>query len=110
MLEHARLLVDWFGAERPSMLAFRKHAGWYTKGFRGSAALRERLMRVDTLAELESVLASVERAEPYPENAHEVRRGKRAGTQRVQLPPGFLDDPDDPTPPSAEAEDPLSGG
>ncbi len=110
MLEHAMMLVEWFGAERPSLLAFRKHAGWYTKGFRNSAVLRDRLMRVGSVGELEVVLASVDRDEPYPPNAHEVRRGKRAGTQKVALPPGFLDDPDDDTPPDEEAEDPISGG
>ncbi len=110
MLEHARLLVEWFEVERPSMLAFRKHAGWYTKGFRNSAQLRERLMRVATLAELEAVLADVDRDEPYPANAHEVRRGKRAGTQKVALPPGYLDHLDDDTPPDAAAEDGFSGG
>ena len=110
MLEHARLLIDWFEVERPSMLAFRKHAGWYTKGFRNSAPLRERLMRVATLAELEAVLADVDRDEPYPANAHEVRRGKRAGTQKVALPPGYLDHLDDDTPPDAAAEDGFSGG
>jgi nifR3 family TIM-barrel protein len=110
MLEHARLLIDWFEVERPSMLAFRKHAGWYTKGFRNSAPLRERLMRVATLAELEAVLDDVDRDEPYPANAHEVRRGKRAGTQKVALPPGYLDHLDDDTPPDAAAEDDFSGG
>ena len=110
MLEHASLLAEWFGNERQSMLAFRKHAGWYTRGFRHSAPLRERLMRVETLAELERALASVDRDEPYPPRAHEVRRGKRAGTQKVVLPAGFLDDPDDATPPCADAEDPISGG
>ena len=110
MLEHARLLVDWFGAERPSMLAFRKHAGWYTRGFRNSAPLRDRLMKVENLAALEATLSGIDRDEPYPENAHEVRRGKRAGTQKVVLPAGFLDDLDDPTPPGADAEEPVSGG
>jgi len=110
MLEHARRLIDWYQAERESMLAFRKHAGWYTRGFRNTAPLRERLMKVDTLAELELALAGIDRDEPYPAHAHEMRRGKRAGTQRVVLPPGFLDDPDDATPPCADAEDPTSGG
>jgi tRNA-dihydrouridine synthase len=110
MMEHARLLVDWFGAERLSMLAFRKHAGWYTRGFRSSASLRDRLMRVTTLDELAAALADIDRDEPYPPKAHEVRRGKRAGTQKVQLPPGYLDDLEDDTPPCAEAEDPVSGG
>ena len=109
MLEHARLLVDWFG-ERPAMLAFRKHGGWYTKGFCSSARLRERLMRVVTLDALEEVLAGIDRAEPWPTHGHLVRRGKRSGTQKVVLPEGYLDDPEDPTPPDPSAEDPTSGG
>lgn len=110
MLEHARLLVHWFESERLSMLAFRKHSGWYTRGFRNSAPLRDRLMRVETLAELDAALSTIDRSESYPVNAHEVRRGKRAGTQKVVLPPGFLDDLDDATPPDDEAGDPVSGG
>ena len=109
MLEHASLLVDWFG-ERSAMLSFRKHGGWYTKGFPSSAKLRERLMRVCTLAELEEVLSTIDSDQPFPEHAHLVRRGKRGGTQKVVLPKGFWDDPDDVTPPEEEAGDAVSGG
>jgi hypothetical protein len=109
MLDHARDLVEWFD-ERSAMRSFRKHAAWYTKGFRGSARLRDRLMRISTLADLERILADIDRDEPYPPSALRARRGKRSGTQRVALPPGFLDDPDDATPPGVEAEDPVSGG
>jgi nifR3 family TIM-barrel protein len=58
MIEHARLLVDWFG-ERQAMLSFRKHGGWYTRGFPSSARLRDRLMRVQNLLELEEALAGI---------------------------------------------------
>lgn len=109
MLEHATMLVDWFG-ERQAMLSFRKHGGWYTRGFRSSARLRDRLMRVQTLRELESVLAVIDRREPFPADGHRVRRGKRSGTQKVALPEGFWDDPDDATPPDAGAELAISGG
>jgi nifR3 family TIM-barrel protein len=109
MLEHARGLVEWFD-EPFAMRAFRKHAGWYTKGFRGSARLRDRLMRIATLADLEGILADIDRDEPYPPSALRARRGKRGGTQRVALPPGFLDTLDDDAPPPAEAGDPVSGG
>jgi nifR3 family TIM-barrel protein len=109
MLEHARLLVAWLG-EGSAMRAFRKHSSWYTKGFRGGAALRERLMHVVALAELESVLASVDRSQPFPPDAMRVPRGKTAGTQRVALPEGYLDELEDATPPCAEAETADSGG
>jgi nifR3 family TIM-barrel protein len=109
MLEHARLLVDWLG-EGPAITSFRKHATWYTKGFAGGAALRERLMRVRTLGELQEALAGANRALPFPPDAVRVPRGKTAGTQKVALPEGYLDDLEDATPPGAEAETADSGG
>jgi nifR3 family TIM-barrel protein len=107
MLEHAGLLADWFG-ERQAMLSFRKHGGWYTRGFPSSARLRDRLMRVENIAELDHVLRDIDREQPFPEHGHLVRRGKRSGTQKVVLPHGFWDDPDDPTPP--DSEEMVSGG
>ena len=109
MLLHARLLASWLG-EEDAMRAFRKHSSWYTKGFRGSAPLRERLMRVARLAELEGVLALVDGDQPFPPDAMRVQRGKTAGTQKVALPDGYLDDLEDATPPGVEAEAADSGG
>jgi len=109
MVEHATLLVEWFG-EHSAMLSFRKHGGWYTRGFRSSARLRDRLMRVVTLDELREALATVTRDEPFPSTGHLIKRGKRSGTQRVILPTGWLDDPDNATPPDEDAEELVSGG
>jgi nifR3 family TIM-barrel protein len=109
MLEHARLLAAWLG-EPGAMRAFRKHSSWYTKGFRGGSALRERLMRVTTLGELESVLSTADRAQPFPPEAMRVPRGKTAGRQTVALPAGYLDDLDDATAPGVAAEAADSGG
>jgi nifR3 family TIM-barrel protein len=109
MLEHARLLAAWQG-ERDAMRAFRKHSAWYTKGFPGGGALRERLMRVETVEQLEATLRDVDRAQPFPPEAMRVGRGKRGGRQKVALPEGFLDHLDDATPPGAEAETADSGG
>jgi nifR3 family TIM-barrel protein len=108
-LEHAHLLVAWLG-ELGAMRSFRKHSAWYTKAFPDSAALRDRLMRITTLAQLETALAALDRSQPFPAEAMRVKRGKSGGTQRVVLPEGFLDDPDDATPPPAEAETAANGG
>jgi nifR3 family TIM-barrel protein len=110
MLEHARLLVAWLGDEIGAMRMFRKHSSWYTKGFRGGSPLRERLMHVTGAAELQQVLGGVERALPFPPDAMRVPRGKTAGTQKVALPEGYLDELDDATPPSVLAEAADSGG
>jgi nifR3 family TIM-barrel protein len=110
MLEHARGLSRWLGDEGAAMRAFRKHSSWYTKCFPGSAPLRQRLMHVVSLAELEGTLAAVDRSLPYPPEAMRVPRGKTSGTQKVSLPPGYLDHLDDATPPGVEAEMADSGG
>lgn len=89
-LEHARLLVQWAG-ETQAMRMFRRHSSWYTKGFRGSAKLRARLMRVTSLQELEEVLAALDPDAPFPPESMRVPRGKTAGRQKVSLPQGFLE-------------------
>ncbi len=109
MIEHARMLSAWLG-EAPAMRSFRRQATWYTKAFRGSARLRGRLMRVETMGELEAILAGIDRAEPFPPSAMRVPRGKTGGTQKVALPEGYLEDLDDATPPPADAEASVSGG
>jgi hypothetical protein len=92
------------------MRAFRKHSSWYTKGFAGGAALRERLMHVTRYDELALILAGVDRSLPFPPDAMRVPRGKSGGTQKVSLPEGYLDDLDDATPPGVLAEVADSGG
>jgi nifR3 family TIM-barrel protein len=109
MLEHARLLCDWTGEER-GVLMMRKFATWYTKGFPDGAGLRERLTRVTTLAELEEGVRDVDGSLPFPPAGMRAKRGKHGGTQKVALPEGYLDAPDDGTPPCAAAESALSGG
>lgn len=109
MLEHARLLADFFG-EAPAVRAFRKHATWYTKGFPASARLRGRLIRVTTLAELDDVLAPIDGTTPFPPEAMRVPRGKKSGVQKVALPENFFAHLDDDTPADAAAELAISGG
>ncbi|MCM2258438.1 MAG: tRNA dihydrouridine synthase DusB [Vicinamibacteria bacterium] len=109
MLDHARLLAAWMGPE-PAMRAFRKHSSWYTKGFPGSAALRQKLMHVESLAAMDAVLEGIDRTMPFPPEAMRVPRGKTAGTQKVALPEGYLDELDSDRPPSPEAETADSGG
>jgi nifR3 family TIM-barrel protein len=109
MREHAELLAGWLG-EGPALRSFRRHASWYTKGFRGSAAARQRFMQVTTLRELEETLATLDPNERFPPSAMRVPRGKSSGTQSVSLPYGYLADRDDATPPEEIAEEALSGG
>jgi nifR3 family TIM-barrel protein len=109
MLEHAALLSAWFG-EHTALTSFRRHASWYTKGFRGSAALRTRLMQIRTLADLEAALEGIDPSEPFPPSAMRVPRGKSSGQQKPALPMGYLENLDDDRAPSEAAEIAISGG
>ncbi len=109
MLRHAKDLAEWMG-EGPAMRAFRRHATWYTKGFRGSASFRQRLMQTKTLVELEEILRARDPDEPFPPTAMRVQRGKTAGTQKVSLPEGFLIDRLTNAQPPEGADEIHSGG
>jgi nifR3 family TIM-barrel protein len=98
MLQHAQWTAEWFG-ERPALRAFRRMAAWYTKGFRGSARLRQSFTQVETLADLRAACAGLDPSEPFPRSALRVSRGKHSGTQVVSLPEGFLDTLNDDTAP-----------
>ena len=55
MLRHARLQLKYKG-EFIGIREMRKHVAWYTKGFKGSAKLREEINRVESYQELEELL------------------------------------------------------
>ena len=61
-LQHARLAAEIDGDTPRMVVEFRKHLGWYTRGLRGGAELRDRLHRVRSLAEVERLFAA------YPES------------------------------------------
>jgi nifR3 family TIM-barrel protein len=54
-LAHAQLALRLQGDTRKTVVEFRKHLGWYTKGLPGASALRERLFHVESMAEAEAI-------------------------------------------------------
>jgi nifR3 family TIM-barrel protein len=98
MLDHATRQVSWLG-EALGIRSFRKQAAWYTKGFRASASIRNKLMAIDDFQSLSSLLATLDRRAAFPPSALRVPRCKDSGTQRVTLPHGFWENLDDDTPP-----------
>ena len=54
-LEHARLAIRLQGDTRRTVVEFRKHLGWYTKGLHGASDLRQRLFQIETIAEAENI-------------------------------------------------------
>ena len=94
MRRHAELLSEHMGEER-GCKEFRKHVSWYLKGFRAGGPLRHSLALVDSLAELDVLLAELDPDEPFPVAELGAPRGRQgAPRSRVVLPEGWLDDTD----------------
>jgi tRNA-dihydrouridine synthase len=54
-MAHAQLALRLQGDNRKTVVEFRKHFGWYTKGLHGSSELRQRLFQVESVAEAEQI-------------------------------------------------------
>jgi nifR3 family TIM-barrel protein len=108
MRTHALLLVDLFGEDQ-GCRDFRKHVAWYLAGFPVGGARRKAMAMVATLAELDRHLDELDPSEPFPESARRTKRGHTNGPRPVHLPPGWLDEVEDPTPPEG-ADLLVSGG
>lgn len=109
MRRHAELLIDWLGPEL-GIRSFRKHPGWYLKGFPVGNDIRRGLNQVGGLAQLDLLLARLDPDLSYPPGAAEVRRGHTHGPRPLRLPQGFLDDPDELPNLPAAADAAVSGG
>jgi nifR3 family TIM-barrel protein len=104
---HAELLCEHMGADK-GIRDVRKHIAWYLKGFAVGSETRRRLGLVESLDELDELLATLDPAQEFPADA-EGPRGRQGSPGRVVLPERWLDDPDDPSVPfGAELE--YSGG
>ena len=55
-LEHARNGIRFEENPQKSLIDFRKHLGWYTKGLPGGRALRTQLFQITSLDEVETLL------------------------------------------------------
>jgi len=104
---HAELLGDHMGPNK-GIRDVRKHIAWYLKGFAVGSETRRRLGLVESLDELDELLATLDHDQEFPAEA-EGPRGRQGSPGRVVLPERWLDDPDDPSVPfGAELE--YSGG
>jgi nifR3 family TIM-barrel protein len=95
---HAAGLVEFFGEHR-GIRQMRKWCTWYFGGFRGAARLRHAMTHIETVADLEAILARVPPDEPLPARPPRPT-GEGRVQERVHLPAGYLDDRDDATPPA----------
>jgi nifR3 family TIM-barrel protein len=105
---HLRLLADLLG-EDGACRDFRKHTSWYVTGFPVGAERRKQLSMIATFDDLARLLADLDPAMPFPEDAHRMKRGHTRGPRPVALPPDWFATADDPRPPVG-ADVLVSGG
>lgn len=111
MHRHAELLEQHMRTDadpRKGIRDMRKHVAWYLKGFPVGPEVRRRLGLIDSVDELDELVAGLDLDQRFPPEA-DGPRGRQGSPGRVVLPEHWLDDPDDVTVPlGAEMEN--SGG
>ncbi len=108
MRRHLDALADAYGPEH-GVRQFRKHAGWYLAGLPVGPSVRRALGQASSVDEVEEQLAGLDPLAPFPEEARRIARGHTNGPKPVRLPPGWLEQADDATPP-AGGDVLVSGG
>jgi len=104
---HAVLLCEHMG-DHKGIRDMRKHIAWYLKGFAVGGDLRRALGMVESIDQLDELLAQLDLDQEFPSDA-EGPRGRQGSPGKVVLPEHWLDDADDPSVPfGAELE--HSGG
>jgi nifR3 family TIM-barrel protein len=89
---HAELLVEFFdGDEDRACRDIRKHVAWYFKGYAVGGELRASLATVQTLNQLDDLLATLDWTQPYPGADAEGQRGRAGTPKNPSLPDKWLD-------------------
>jgi nifR3 family TIM-barrel protein len=110
MRRHGELLADLMGEQR-GLRDFRKHVPWYLKGFPAGGELRAALGMVESLAQLDELLAQLDPDVPFPVAELGAPRGRQGSPRdHVVLPEGWLNDTDGLTADLTAAELGISGG
>jgi len=87
---HAELLTEFFDSEERGCRDIRKHVAWYFKGYPVGGDLRARLATVESLAQLDELLGTLDWSMPYPGEGAEGPRGRAGTPKNPALPDGWL--------------------
>ncbi|WP_022893279.1 tRNA dihydrouridine synthase DusB [Agromyces subbeticus] len=88
---HAELLTEFFDSEERGCRDIRKHVAWYFKGYPVGGDPRARLATVESLAQLDELLGTLDWSMPYPGEGAEGPRGRAGTPKKPALPEGWLD-------------------
>jgi nifR3 family TIM-barrel protein len=87
---HAELLAEFFDSEDRGCRDIRKHVAWYFKGYPVGGDLRASLATVESLAQLDDLLATLDWSQLYPGEGAEGQRGRAGTPKNPSLPDGWL--------------------
>jgi nifR3 family TIM-barrel protein len=87
---HAELLAEFFESEERGCRDIRKHVAWYFKGYPVGGDLRTRFALVESLDQLDELIASLPLDAPYPGADAEGPRGRAGTPKRPVLPQNWL--------------------
>ena len=87
---HAELLTEFFDSEERGCRDIRKHVAWYFKGYPVGGELRAKLATVESLTQLDDLLATLDWSMPYPGEGAEGPRGRAGTPTNPALPEGWL--------------------
>jgi len=90
MRRHAELLVQMHGNEFKGCQEMRKHMAWYLKGIVVGSETRGALALIDSLAQLDDLLNTVERNQTLSDDIAHSPRGRTTPDRKVNLPDGWL--------------------
>jgi len=91
---HAELLTEFFDSEDRACRDVRKHVAWYFKGYPVGGDLRASLASVVSLEQLDELLATMDREQPYPGIGAEGQRGRAGSPKKTALPERWLESRD----------------
>ena len=90
MQRHAQLLVEMHGDEFRGCQEMRKHMAWYLKGVIAGSETRGSLSLISSLAELDSLLSTINPDQILDEELAKSPRGRTTPDRKVNLPDGWL--------------------
>ena len=88
---HADLLATMHGDEFYGCREMRKHMAWYLKGLVVGSEVRGSMAKIDSLSELDDLIATIDRSQQLSTEIAHSPRGRTAPSRRVVLPEGWLD-------------------
>jgi len=89
---HAELLVEFYEGDEPHACRdIRKHVAWYFKGYPVGGDVRAALAMVDSLQQIDDLLATLDGEQAYPGADAEGPRGRAGSPKRPSLPDRWLE-------------------